>query len=216
MPFQRQVVVKPFRPAGFACALQRRNVCAVLRRLSRPIAAAVLAALAACATASSSSKPEVAHVDGAPPWVSRGTARVVEAAGCVFYGVGVSGLRNVAIRRQDAVEKARGEIARDVERLKHRIDNSYYAGPGTTSAAAGPEVSDDDEQHIVGSLRVYRQLQLDGIEEVDKWVANDGTEYFLCRLTLARLLLNIDGDKEMSSREKARWHDNATKAFADE
>jgi hypothetical protein len=176
------------------------------------MSAALLAALVACATAAPSSKPEVAQVAGAPAWVSRGTARVVEAAGPVFYGVGVSvGVRHTAMRRSDAVSKARRELTLDLERFENRLNGSCCAG----TAAAGPSDSGTEEQHVEGSLRTRQSLLLEGVEEADHWLANDGTEYALCRLTLARVLQSIDRLREMPAKVKAQVHENAEKAFAE-
>jgi hypothetical protein len=56
-------------------------------------------------------------------------------------------------------------------------------------------------------------MQLSGVQVVDHWVANDGTEYALAQLDLESFKSNLDSMKELSAKVRDAVRANADKAF---
>jgi hypothetical protein len=168
-----------------------------------------VAALVACG---GGNKPDqsnqMLHAD-APNWVNKGSGAFNGEKGRVFYGIGISGgIRNPALRRQDADSKARADIAATLNTYVTRLTKSYSA-----STLAGDPNQSSEEQHVQDALKTYTQMQLSGVGIVDHWVANDGTEYALAQLDMDGFKGQMDKMKELNAKVKEAVKANADKAF---
>ena len=96
-----------------------------------------VAVLAACGGEKPSQSNQILH-EGAPNWVNKGSGAFNGEKGRVFYGIGISGgVRNAALRRQDADSKARADIAATLNTYVTRLTKSY-ASSTTGSPTTAP------------------------------------------------------------------------------
>jgi hypothetical protein len=168
----------------------------------------VVAALAAC---SGSKAPEmssqVLHANG-PDWVNRGTGAFGDKEK-VFYGVGIAqGIRNAAMRRSTSDSRARAEIAKILDTYVAVLNKDYMA-----STTAGDMSASGEEQHVQQALKTYSQMELSGVQIIDHWVDNDGTEYALARLDMDTFKANMDRMKELNAAVRDAVRANADRAF---
>jgi hypothetical protein len=76
-----------------------------------------------------------------------------------------------------------------------------------------------EEQQVLADLRSMRSELLaglkdcGGIDAADPFLDDQGTEYALCRLPLARVLQTVDAGPRLSPATKERWHREAVKVF---
>jgi hypothetical protein len=73
--------------------------------------------------------------------------------------------------------------------------------------------SSSEEQHVEQALKTYSQTELSGVQIVDHWVDNDGTEYALAQLDMETFKNNMDKMKELNEQVKQQVRANADKAF---
>ena len=170
---------------------------------------AVAAGLMACG---GSKGPEmsnqVLHANG-PDWVNRGSGAFGGDKGKVFYGVGIaSGIRNAAMRRSTTDARARAEIAKILDTYVSVLNKDYMA-----STTAGDMSASSEEQHVEQALKTYSQMELSGVQIIDHWVDNDGTEYSLASLDMDTFKNNMDKMKELNSKVRDAVRANADKAF---
>ena len=171
-----------------------------------------MAVLALVACGGGGDKPQmstqVQHANG-PDWVNRGSGAYGGEKGRVFYGVGIaSGIRNVAMRRSTADSRARSEISKTLDTYVSVLNKDYQA-----STTAGDMSASSEEQHVEQALKTYSQMELSGVQIIDHWVDNDGTEYALSSLDMDTFKNNMDKMKELNSKVRDAVRQNADKAF---
>jgi hypothetical protein len=170
-----------------------------------------LAGLAISACGGGGQKPEQANlqISGAPNWVNQGTGAFSGEKGRMFYGVGIaSGIRNGALRRSTADQRARAEIAKTLDTYVEVLNKSYMA-----STTAGDMSASSEEQHVSEALKTYTNMELSGVKIVDHWIANDGTEYSLAQLDMQGFKDGMDKMKELNAKVRDAVRANADKAF---
>jgi hypothetical protein len=168
-----------------------------------------VAMLAACGGGEKPQQSGQILVQGAPNWVNKGSGAFNGEKGRVFYGIGISsGIRNAALRRQDADSKARADIAATMNTYVTRLTKSYAA-----STMANDPSATSEEQHVSDALKTFTQMQLSGVGIVDHFVAADGTEYALAQLDMDGFKNGMDKMKELNATVKNAVKANAEKAF---
>lgn len=172
-------------------------------------AAFCVAALGACG--GGEKKPEtnqVLHANG-PDWVNRGSGAFGGDKSKIFYGVGIAaGIHNPSLRRSTADSRARSEIAKTLDTYVAALNKSYQA-----STTGGDMKASSEEQHVQETIKTYSQMELSGVQIVDHWVDNDGSEYALAQLDLETFKNNMDRMKELNAKVRDAVRANADKAF---
>ena len=137
------------------------------------------------------SKPKTSgdSATAGPEWVMKGSGAFDVEKGKVFYGVGVaSGIKNKALLRQTADNRARAEIAKTLETYVASLTKDYMA-----STTAGDMSKSSEEQHVETALKTFTQTTLRGTAIVDRWVdPADGSMYALCELDLVSYTEALD------------------------
>jgi uncharacterized lipoprotein YmbA len=171
------------------------------------IAVAALA-MAACGSDKPQMSNQVLHANG-PDWVNRGSGAFGGEKGRIFYGVGIaSGIRNAAMRRSTSDARARAEIAKTLDTYVSVLNKDYMA-----STTAGDMSASSEEQHVEQALKTYSNTELSGVNIVDHWVDNDGTEYSLAQLDMEQFKNGMDKMKELNAKVRDMVRANADKAF---
>ena len=159
-----------------------------------------------------SSTPEtVPSADSAakgPEWVMKGSGAFDVDGTKLFYGVGVaSGIRNKAMLRQTADNRARAEIARTMEVYVASLSKDYMA-----STTAGDMSESSEEQHVESALKTFTKSTLHGATIVDHWVdPADGSMYALCELDLITFKEALENYRELDAKVRDFVRDNAEK-----
>src|SRR5210317_2006372 len=100
-----------------------------------------------------------------PEWVMKGSGAFGGEAGRVFYGVGsVSGIKNHALARTTADNRARAEIAKIFEVYSASLMKDYMA-----STTAGDMSASSEEQHVEQAIKTFSAQTLSGVQVVDHW-----------------------------------------------
>jgi hypothetical protein len=133
-----------------------------------------------------------------PAWVTRGSGFFVGDVGPAFIGVGVvSGIRNGALARTTADNRARAEAAKLFEQFAVTLMADYQAQqpPPPTTAETNPA----DEAHPEQNLKAMTAATLNSIQVVDHWLhPGDGGVYALARLDLRALTDNVTRLKDVN------------------
>src|SRR5688572_17830239 len=147
-----------------------------------------------------------------PEWVMKGSGAFGGEAGRVFYGVGsVSGIKNAALARTTADNRARAEIAKIFEVYSASLMKDYMA-----STTAGDMSASSEEQHVEQAIKTFSAATLSGVLIVDHWIhPTDGTIYSLARLDIAGFMDQIERAKELNEKVKEAVKRSAAKAFSD-
>jgi len=174
------------------------------------IAVAMVSALVGCGD----KKQEDTHqLEGIkyPEWVMKGSGAFGGEQGRVFYGVGsVSGIKNHALARTTADNRARAEIAKIFETYSASLMKDYMA-----STTAGDMKASSEEQHVEQAIKTFSAVTLSGVQVVDHWIHPDGTVYALAQLDLQTFKDNMDKAKELSTSVRDYVRKNAEKAHMD-
>jgi len=173
----------------------------------------VVAAMAALAVSCGGEKNEPKELKGIdyPEWVLKGSGAFGGEAGRVFYGVGsVSGIKNHALARTTADNRARAEIAKTFEVYSASLMKDYMA-----STTAGDMSAASEEQHVEQAIKTFSAQTLSGVQIVDHWYHPDGTVYALAQLDLKSFTDNIDKMKELNAQVRDYVRKNAEKAHMD-
>lgn len=147
---------------------------------------------------------------GEPGWVTKGSGAFDSPKGKVFYGVGVAqGIKNIALIRSTADNRARAEIAKIMETYVAVLSKNYMA-----STAGGADVSQSsEEQHVQETLKSFTEMTLNGAEIIDRWKdPSDDTQYSLAKLDLTAFKDTLDKAKELNSKVRDYVKANAEKA----
>jgi hypothetical protein len=146
-----------------------------------------------------------------PSWVNKGSGAFTEGSP-IFYGVGAaSGIRNHALARSTADNRARAEISKLFEVYSASLMKDY-AG----STTAGDFSATAEEQDVQQAIKTFSANTLNGVEVVDHWVhPTDGTIYSLARLDVDGFLGQLERAQELSSRVREQIRKRAEKSFRD-
>ena len=141
-----------------------------------------------------------------PEWVMKGSGAFDVDGSKLFYGVGVaSGIRNKALLRQTADNRARAEIAKTMEVYVASLTKDYMA-----STTAGDMSESSEEQHVESALKTFTKSTLHGATIVDRWMdPADGSMYSLCELDLLSFKEALDNYKELDAKVRDYVRDNA-------
>jgi len=144
-----------------------------------------------------------------PDWVTKGSGAFGGEAGRVFYGVGsVSGMRNEALARSTADNRARAEVAKIFEVYSASLMKDYMA-----STTAGDMSASSEEQHVEQAIKTFSAQTLSGVQIVDHWYhPTNGTIYALASLDLAAFTDSLDKMKELKAEVRDYVRKNAEKA----
>ena len=171
------------------------------------ILTALFAGLALMTGCSSSTR----HMKG-PKWVWKGSGAFDEDAGKVFYGVGIaSGIKNRALLRSTADNRARVEVAKVLETYVAALAKDYMA-----STTAGDMTASSEEQHVEQALKSFTKATLHGATIVDHWVdPDDGTMFSLCKLDLAAFKETLDNYRELDGKVRDFVRENAERLHSE-
>ena len=161
--------------------------------------------VAGCAT---SPKPSADPAAQGPAWVMKGGGAFDVEKGKVFYGVGIaSGIKNKALLRQTADNRARAEIAKTMETYVATLAKDYMA-----STTAGDMSKSSEEQHVETALKTFSKTTLHGAAIVDRWMdPSDGSLYALCELDLFSFKEALEKHKDLDKEVQDYVRENAEK-----
>ena len=163
----------------------------------------------ACGTPKS--EPENLKGIDYPEWVLKGSGAFGGESGRVFYGVGsVSGIKNHALARTTADNRARAEIAKIFEVYSASLMKDYMA-----STTAGDMSASSEEQHVEQAIKTFSAQTLSGVQVVDHWFHPDGTVYALAQLDLEGFTNALDRMKELNAEVRDYVRKNAEKVHMD-
>lgn len=173
-------------------------------------AAAVALALAACGSKQTKNEPAQLKGIDYPEWVLKGSGAFGGEQGKVFYGVGsVSGIKNHALARTTADNRARAEIAKIFEVYSASLMKDYMA-----STTAGDMSASSEEQHVEQAIKTFSAQTLSGVQIVDHWFHPDGTVYALAQLDLEQFANALDKMKELSAEVRDYVRKNADRVHS--
>jgi hypothetical protein len=165
--------------------------------------------LAACGQPKS--EPEQLKGIDYPEWVLKGSGAFGGESGRVFYGVGsVSGIKNHALARTTADNRARAEIAKIFEVYSASLMKDYMA-----STTAGDMSASSEEQHVEQAIKTFSAQTLSGVQVVDHWFHPDGTVYALAQLDLEGFTNALDRMKELNAEVRDYVRKNAERVHMD-
>ena len=147
-----------------------------------------------------------------PEWVLKGSGAFGGEQGKVFYGVGsVTGIKNHALARTTADNRARAEIAKTFEVYSASLMKDYMA-----STTAGDMSASSEEQHVESVIKTFSAQTLSGVQIVDHWFHPvDGTVYALGRLDLSAFTDQLDKMNELNGKVRDYVRKNAERSFMD-
>jgi hypothetical protein len=145
-----------------------------------------------------------------PEWVMKGSGAFGGDRGRVFYGVGAAAnIKNPALLRQTADNRARGEIAKIFKTYTASLMKDYMS-----SVSDGEKVS--EEQSIDSAQKTFTSMTLSGVQIVDHWIhPKDGSMYALGALDLEAFASSVDKVDQLSNKAKEYIRKNAEKAHMD-
>jgi len=143
-----------------------------------------------------------------PAWVNKGSGAFDVDKGKVFYGVGVaSGIKNRALLRSTADNRARAEIAKILETYVAVLAKDYMA-----STTAGDMKASSEEQHVEQALKTFSKTTLHGARIIDHWRdPADGSLFSLCELDLFAFKETLKDYKELDAKVRDHVRENAEK-----
>ena len=154
-----------------------------------------LALVAGCASTGSSGAPERQITattgtnyddNGLPGWVNRGSAAIIGETGRIFYGMGMAGgIKNPALLRMTADNRARAEVAKQFEVFTASLMKDYMDSTG--------------DQQVEQAIKTLTKKSLKGSEIVDRYIDKDGTMYALAQVDLKRVETVIKQAEEMGA-----------------
>ncbi|PIE18245.1 MAG: hypothetical protein CSA65_05890 [Proteobacteria bacterium] len=149
---------------------------------------------------------------GKPRWVDKGSGAFNGKLGKAFYGVGlVAGVKNPALSRQTADNRARGEIAKIFHTYIAAMMKDYQR-----STTAGDFKASAEEQDVVSAQKTITEVTLRGVEIRDHWRdPATGTEYALAVLELKRIMDAVGKQQKLPARIRDHVRKNAERAFND-
>jgi len=145
-----------------------------------------------------------------PDWVMKGSGAFGGDSGRVFYGVGsVTGIKNHALARTTADNRARAELAKQFEVYSASLMKDYAA-----STMAGDATS--EEQNVESVIKTFSAQTLSGVQIVDHWFhPGDGTVFALARLDLNAFTDSLEKMQELNAKVKEHVKKNAERVHMD-
>ena len=153
------------------------------------------------------------HKDGTPKWVHRGSGAFdTKGGGKAFFGVGiVEGIRNEALSRQTADNRARGEVAKMFDLYVAAMMKDYQR-----ATTAGDFKASAEEQDVVSAQKTITEVTLRGVEIRDHWQnPASGAIYALAVLDLNGIMKSMQQAKQLNARVRDYVRANARRAFND-
>jgi hypothetical protein len=149
-------------------------------------------------------------VSGAPDWVNRGSGAFKDSGSRVFYGVGaVSGIESRSLAMQSADQRARADIARQLDTFVTGLYRDYQT---STAAASGKDPV--EEQHVDDTLKNLTRISVHGARVIDHWRdPRSDTLYALARLDLEGIKATVEEMREMDQTLRSHVRNNAERAF---
>jgi len=143
-----------------------------------------------------------------PAWVNKGSGAFDVDKGKVFYGVGIaSGIKNRALLVSTADNRARAEIAKELETYVAVLAKDYMA-----STTAGEMTTSSEEQHVEQALKTFTKTTLHGARIIDHWRdPADGSLFSLCEMDLFAFKNALDDYKELDAKVRDYVKENAEK-----
>lgn len=184
----------------------RRTLAGVLLLLS------LAASAGGCAHATGNFAQELAQVPY-PDWVLRGSGPAHAGQARCFFGLGqVTGMRNAALARSTADNRARSELGRAFELFAASVLAAWVteqdAQAGKAGAGAGAEVGPRGGVTLVAQpaevgseqvVKVMAAVALPSVQVVEHWThPDDGAIFSLARLQLEQLTDGIGRARELS------------------
>jgi hypothetical protein len=147
-----------------------------------------------------------------PKWVNKGSGARDGEAGKAFYGVGIaSGIRNEALARQTADNRARGEIAKIFDLYIAAMMKDYQR-----STTSGDFKNSSEEQDVLSVQKTVTEMTMRGIELRDHWMNPvSGSTYALAVLDLNNIEKMISSANQLNSKVRDYVRANARRAFND-
>jgi len=165
------------------------------------------------AVVSCGGKPEPARKVGgvqAPDWIEGGGGSFRSDKGRVLRAVGsASGIKNVALARGAADNRARAELGKIMEVYSASLMKDYMA-----STTAGDMKSSSEEQHVEQAIKTFSATTLSGVQIIDHWVHPDGTWYALAELDLAAMNGALDRARDLDGKVRDFVRKNAERSMA--
>ena len=176
------------------------------------IGAVAAIALSACGGKKEGEAPANFQGVDYPEWVMKGSGAFGGESGRVFYGVGsVSGIKNHALARTTADNRARAEIAKIFETYSASLMKDYMA-----ATTAGDGTASSEEQHVEQAIKTFSATTLSGVQIVDHWFHPvDGSVYALARLDLESFTDNLGKMQELNSQVRDYVRKNAERVHMD-
>jgi len=149
-------------------------------------------------------------VAGAPDWVNQGSGAFDDDGSRVFYGVGaVAGISSQTLAVQAADQRARGDIARQLETLVSGLSRDYQSATSAQGAKPGTE-----EQQLEQSLKTVTEVSVRGSRIVDHWKDPEtNTVYSLVKLDLDSFKAAISQLDAVDPAKRGFMSENAEKTF---
>jgi hypothetical protein len=183
----------------------------LMKALSKFLVVVGVAALTVACGGKTVSEPENLKGIDYPEWVLKGSGAFGGEQGRVFYGVGsVSGIKNHALARSTADNRARAEIAKIFEVYSASLMKDYMA-----STTAGDMSASSEEQHVEQAIKTFSAQTLSGVQLVDHWFHPDGTVYALAQLDLEGFTNALDKMNELNANVRDYVRKNAEKVHMD-
>jgi hypothetical protein len=180
-----------------------------VKKLIGTLAIAASTALAACGGHADVKNNGGITYAGGPEWTMKGSGAFGGEKGRTFYGVGMASfIRNPSLRRANADQHARAEIAKTFKTYVASLEKSY-----ARSTTAGDGSATSEEQDVSQTMKSFTQMDLSGAQIVDHWIAADGTEFALAQLDMALMKDSMDKMKELNAKVRDYVRANAEKAF---
>lgn len=155
------------------------------------------------------------ELKGAPDWVT-GSCKdwdgYKKRDEPICAAASVAGVSNINMARESAANRARVEIARQLETRVASMMKDYQS-----TAAAGVPLTDgmSDEQYITSVSRTISEASLSGAEIKEMWAANTGTIWVLMGVDFEKFEGVIDGMNEMSAEMREHLRRQAEREMAD-
>ena len=148
----------------------------------------------------------------APEWVSRGSGAFMDELDKVFYAVGsASGIRNMALLRTAADNRARAEMAKVFQYYSASIMSDYMA----STLADDPTVT-SEQQHVDQSIKTIAKVTLSGVIIVTHWKDKKSGELFsLARVDLEAFKGNLDRVQNLDQRVKDYVSSNSDRLYGE-
>jgi hypothetical protein len=173
-----------------------------------------IAAIVFAACGKDEVKSEPANLKGIdyPEWVLKGSGAFGGEAGRVFYGVGsASGIKNLALARTTAENRARAEISKIFDVYSASLMKDYMA-----STTAGDMTASSEEQHVEQAIKTFSANELSGVQIANIWHhPTDGAIYALAQLDLEKFADFMSKQKELSAKVRDYVRKNAERVHMD-